>query len=153
MRLDVRADLLFIVGRAERNEQPLLAADLYAYQALIPTLDHLSGVDHALEWPAALVGGVEQCAIFQDAPVLGNDQRALHHLLAITQEEALDLQSVIHKAVPARFAEGRDPASKHAAYHRTGGPGRYQVTRGTGTMSTPSHREGYRIPRCRAHYG
>ena len=36
--LDVRADLPFAVGQMGRDEQPSLAADLHAHQALVPTL-------------------------------------------------------------------------------------------------------------------
>ena len=124
----MRADLPFAVGQVGRDEQPSLAADLHAHQALVPTLDHSSGADHALEWPAALVGGVEQRAVFQGALVLGGDQRTLHHLLAVAQEEVFDLQSVVHGAVPARFAESRDSASKRAACRRAGGPGHCQAS-------------------------
>ncbi|CEI04962.1 hypothetical protein PAMH19_1372 [Pseudomonas aeruginosa] len=151
--LDVRADLPFAVGQVGRDEQPSLATDLHAHQALVPTLDHSSGADHALEWPAALVGGVEQRAVFQGALVLGGDQRTLHYLLAVAQEEVFDLQSVVHGAVPARFAESRDSASKRAACRRADGSGHCQAVRGTGIMPAPFRREGYRVPRCRAHRG
>jgi len=63
---------------------------------LLPTLDHPTGADHALEGFAALVGAVEQRAVAQRAAVLGGDQRTLDHRFAIAELNVFDQQFIVH---------------------------------------------------------
>src|SRR5690606_18192382 len=82
-------------GRARNGNRPL-----------VPALDHSPGADHALERLAALVGGVEDGAVFQRATVLGGDQRALDHFLALAGLDVLDQQFVTHSSPRIRGKGG-----------------------------------------------
>src|SRR3546814_11731503 len=73
----MRADLALAIAQLRRHEQPALAADPHAHQPDVPTLDHPTGADHALEGFAACVGAVEQRAVSQRYAGLGGGSRYL----------------------------------------------------------------------------
>lgn len=64
---------------------------------LLPALDHPAGADHALERLAAIIGRVEDAAVFELAVVLRGDQGAFDHGLAVAKLDVYDPKFVAHR--------------------------------------------------------
>ena len=69
---------------------------MYLTKILVPALDHPAGTDHALEGLAARPGRVELAAVGQPAGVLGGDQGAFDHGLAVAFLDLGDVQFLSH---------------------------------------------------------
>ncbi|CAI8803020.1 hypothetical protein EMIT0P395_10208 [Pseudomonas sp. IT-P395] len=98
-QIRIRRDLAhrpLAIAQMRRHQQFSLAPHLHAHQALIPTLDHPPGANHALKRFATAVGRIELAAVFQPTRVLGGDQRAFDGGFAFADLKIDYLQFIIH---------------------------------------------------------
>src|SRR5690606_32763249 len=94
------AELVCVINATTVSRKTVESDVLSLIKILIPTLDHPTGADHALERLAAREGRVELTAVGQPAAILGSDQGALDHGFSVAGLQVFDDQFVSHVRVP-----------------------------------------------------